>query len=132
MGKKKNIKFVEHYGDCTWETMVNKNQLLEVFLNLFINSVDAMEGGGELKVVGKTGRPSYKKTDYLAITVSDTGYGIKPENLSKIFDRYYTTKKTGTGLGLAVVERIISAHGGTLNVESESDKGTDFTIYLPI
>ena len=110
--RKKNIKFIEDYGECTWETMVNKNQLLEVFLNLFINAVDATDEGGELKVIGKTDRPSFKKTDFLAITVSDSGHGIKPDNLSKIFDRYYTTKKTGTGLGLAVVERIISAHGG--------------------
>jgi signal transduction histidine kinase len=130
--RKKNIRFVEDYSDCNWELMVNKNQILEVFLNLFINSIDAMDDGGELKVVGKIDRPSYKKTDYLAITVTDTGYGIKPENLSKIFDRYYTSKKTGTGLGLAVVERIVSAHGGTLNVKSEPERGTEFTIYLPV
>lgn len=128
---KKNISFEEDYGDCSWEVMVNKNQLMEVFLNLFLNSVDAMEKG-RLRVIGKIDRPSFKKIDYLAITISDTGSGIKPENLSKIFDRYYTSKSTGTGLGLAVVERIISAHGGTLNVESEFGKGTSFTIYLPL
>ena len=128
---KKNISFKEDYGDRSWEVMVNKNQILEVFLNLFLNSVDAIDGG-EIQVTCKIDRPSFKKTDYLAITVSDTGCGIKPENLSKIFDRYYTSKSTGTGLGLAVVERIISAHGGTLNVESEYGKGTSFTIYLPI
>jgi len=128
---KKNIKFLEDYGNCSWEVMINKNQIMEVFLNLFLNSVDAMDSG-EIKVIGKIDRPSFKKTDYLAITVSDTGCGIKTENLSRIFDRYYTSKSTGTGLGLAVVERIISAHGGTLAVESELGKGTSFTIYLPL
>ncbi len=128
---KKNVSFGEEYGNCSWEVMINKNQILEVFLNLFLNSVDAMEGG-EIKVIGKIDRPSFKKVDYLSITVTDTGCGIKPENLPKIFDRYYTSKPTGTGLGLAVVERIISAHGGTLSVESVYGKGTSFTIYLPI
>ena len=128
---KKNISFKENYGNCSWEVMVNKNQIMEVFLNLFLNSVDAMDGG-EIQIIGKIDRPSFKKTDYLAITISDTGCGIKPENVSKIFDRYYTSKVTGTGLGLAVVERIISAHGGTLTVESEYGKGTSFTIYLPL
>ncbi|MCP4704920.1 MAG: response regulator [candidate division Zixibacteria bacterium] len=128
---KKNISFKEDFGDCPWEVMINKNQIIEVFLNLFLNAVDAMDEG-EIKVIGKIDRPSFKKTDYLAITISDTGCGIKPENVSKIFDRYYTSKSTGTGLGLAVVERIISAHGGTLTVESEYGKGTSFTLYLPL
>ena len=104
---------------------------MEIFLNLFLNAVDAMDEGGHLKVVGKNQSPSFRKGNYLSITISDTGHGIKKENLAKIFDRYYTTKETGTGLGLAVVERIITAHGGTLKVESEYGKGTDFTLYFP-
>jgi signal transduction histidine kinase/CheY-like chemotaxis protein/putative methionine-R-sulfoxide reductase with GAF domain len=130
--KKKSISYEHNFEDCNWEIPVNKNQILEVFLNLFLNAVDAMDENGKLSVTGKIGRPSFKKTDFLAITVSDNGHGIKPENLAKIFDRYYTTKETGTGLGLAVVERIITAHGGTLTVNSEYGKGSDFTIYLPI
>jgi len=130
--RKKSITFGDDFGECSYEIAVNKNQILEVFLNLFLNAVDSMAEGGELKVVGKIDRPSFKKADYLAITISDTGHGIKKENLSKIFDRYYTTKKTGTGLGLAVVERIISAHGGTLSVQSEYGRGTDFTLYFPL
>lgn len=129
--RRKNIAFTESYEDCNWEIPVNKNQILEVFLNLFLNSIDAIDEGGQLSVVGKIGRPSFKKRDYLAITISDDGRGIKRENLSKIFDRYYTTKDTGTGLGLAVVERIITAHGGTLEVSSEYGNGTNFALYLP-
>lgn len=130
--KKKEIKYKERYDNLNYELALNKNQILEVFLNLFLNSVDAMDGNGEISVTGTIGRPSFKKTDYLAISVSDTGSGIRKENLAKIFDRYYTSKKTGTGLGLAVVERIISAHGGTLSVESIWGEGTNFTLYFPI
>ncbi len=130
--RKKNIAYTEHYEELDYELPLNKNQILEVFLNLFLNAVDAIDDKGTISVKGKIGRPSFKKTDYLAITVSDTGCGIKKENLSKIFDRYYTSKKTGTGLGLAVVERIISAHGGTLSVDSTWGEGADFTLYFPI
>jgi signal transduction histidine kinase len=129
--RKKNIKYSEKFEDCNWEIAVNKNQVLEIFLNLFLNAVDAMEEGGSLKITGQAQSPSFRKGNYLAITISDTGHGIKKENLAKIFDRYYTTKETGTGLGLAVVERIITAHGGTLKVDSEYGKGTDFTLYFP-
>jgi signal transduction histidine kinase/DNA-binding response OmpR family regulator len=129
--RKKKISYSEEFEDCDWEMAVNKNQVLEIFLNLFLNAVDAMDEGGRLKVVGKIQSPSFRKGNYFSITISDTGHGIKKENLAKIFDRYYTTKETGTGLGLAVVERIITAHGGTLKVESEYGKGTDFTLYFP-
>jgi signal transduction histidine kinase len=130
--RKKNITFTESYDDSNYEIIMNKNQILEVFLNLFLNSIDAMDKAGKLHVSGKIDRPSFKKKDYLTITVSDNGYGIKKENLSRIFDRYYTSKDTGTGLGLVVVERIISAHGGTLEVHSTLEKGTDFILYFPI
>ncbi len=131
--RKKEINFTAEYTDCNWEIPVNKNQILEVFLNLLMNAVDAVAADrkGNISVRGKIGRPDFKKTDYLAVTVSDNGIGIKQENLSRIFDRYYTTKDTGTGLGLSVVERIITAHGGTLKVESQYGKGTDFTLYFP-
>lgn len=130
--RKKNVSFKEQFEDCNWEIPINKNQILEVFLNLFLNAIDAISDNGEIAVTGKVDRPDFKKTDFLAVTVSDTGKGIKKENLSRIFDRYYTTKETGTGLGLAVVERIITAHGGTLAVRSEEGKGTSFTLYFPI
>ena len=105
---------------------------MEVMLNLFLNAIEAMPDGGELSVTGIIERPEHKKTDYLAVKISDTGVGIKKEKLSRIFERYYTTKDTGTGLGLAVVERIISAHNGTLKVDSTEGKGTTFTLYFPL
>lgn len=130
--RKKKVKFAASFDEeVPWDVIVNKNQLLEIFLNLFINAVDAMPDGGKLQVEGLIEQPEHKKDDFLAIRVIDTGVGIKQENLAKIFDRYYTTKDSGTGLGLSVVERIISAHSGTLMVKSKEGEGTTFTIYLP-
>lgn len=129
--RKHKITFSSSFSEANWEVIVSKNQILELFLNLFINAIDAMPNGGELKVTGLIERPEHKRVDFLAIRISDTGLGIKKENLSRIFDRYYTTKETGTGLGLSVVDRIITAHGGTLSVESEEGQGTTFVVYLP-
>jgi signal transduction histidine kinase len=128
--KKHKIEFSTEYDDARWEVVINRNQILEALLNILMNSIDAMPEGGTLKVIGKIEKPEHKKQNYLALKIVDTGYGIRKENLSKIFDRYYTTKETGTGLGLAVVERIISAHDGTLRVESEEGKGTTFSVYF--
>ena len=130
--RRAKVHFSKEFEKANWETIVNKNQVLEAFLNLFLNGIEAMPKGGELSVFGLIERPDHKKSEYLAIRVSDTGVGIKKEEISRIFDRYYTTKESGTGLGLAVVERIISAHGGTLKVESIVGKGTTFTLYFPL
>lgn len=130
--RKHNVTFESRFDDqVSWEVIINKNQFMEIFLNLFINAIDAMPDGGTLRVEGLIEKPEHKKSSYLAIKVIDSGVGIRKENIAKIFDRYYTTKDTGTGLGLAVVERVISAHSGTLHVASEDGKGTTFTVYLP-
>jgi len=129
--RKSKIGFQAEYEDADWSIIVNKNQIMEVLLNLFINAIDAMSEGGTLKVFGRIEKPDHKKVDYLALKVSDTGVGIKKENLSRVFDRYYTTKESGTGLGLAVVERVVSAHNGTLKVDSVEGQGSTFTVYFP-
>lgn len=128
---KRGIKYAVEFETADWELVINRNQIIEVLLNLFLNAIDAMPDGGELTVQGAVEKPEHKKVPYLALKISDTGVGISKENLSKIFDRYYTSKVTGTGLGLAVVERIVSAHNGTLAVSSENNKGSTFTIYFP-
>lgn len=129
--RKAKVGYDSEFEDANWEAIINKNQILEAILNLFQNAIDAMPEGGQLSVHGLIEKPGHKKQNYLALRISDNGVGIKKENLSKIFDRYYTSKETGTGLGLAVVERIISAHSGTLTVKSTEGKGTDFTLYFP-
>ncbi|RKX22486.1 MAG: hypothetical protein DRP35_01800 [Candidatus Zixiibacteriota bacterium] len=129
--KKKKIESSMEFEDLNWDIIVNKNQILETLLNLFINAIDAMPDGGELKVKGFLERPSHRKVDFLAVKISDNGCGISKKNISKVFDRYFTTKQIGTGLGLAVVERIMSAHNGTIALESTEGKGTIFTLYFP-
>lgn len=130
--RRKNMTFSAEYEDTDWECIVNKNQILEALLNLFINAADATDDKGSLTVTGLIEQPEHKKDKYLALRITDTGNGIGKEDLSRIFERYYTTKETGTGLGLSVVERIISAHSGTISVSSEPGKGTSFTLYFPL
>jgi signal transduction histidine kinase/DNA-binding response OmpR family regulator len=110
---------------------MNQNEIMEVFLNIILNAIEAMPEGGELQVSLKPNPEPNKKGQFVQICVNDTGGGIATENLSRIFDRYFTTKKDGTGLGLAVVERIVKAHGGFVSVKSELGKGTTFFVNLP-
>lgn len=109
---------------------LNLGELQQVFLNLAINSKHAMPGGGAIAISTKLA------DDFIRIDFSDTGVGIPPENLSRIFEPFFTTKtgdgpKAGTGLGLSVIYAIIERHGGRIEVSSESNKGTTFTIFLP-
>jgi two-component system sensor histidine kinase HydH len=110
---------------------INENEIMEVLLNIILNAIEAMPEGGELGVSLKPYPEPKKGTHLLQVGIADTGCGIAPENLSRIFDRYFTTKKEGTGLGLCVVERIVKAHGGFVSVKSEPGKGTSFFVNLP-
>jgi signal transduction histidine kinase len=106
----------------------NAGKLQQVFLNLFLNARDAMERGGILAV-------STSADDAVArIEVADTGQGIHPENLARIYDPFFTTKgaRKGTGLGLSVTYGIVREHGGTIEVESEPGVGTRFQVELPL
>jgi signal transduction histidine kinase len=109
---------------------LDPNQMLEVFINIIINALDAMAKGGELGI--KTGLTEDAKA--VEIRISDTGCGISKENLEKVFDPFFTTKEVGkgTGLGLAVAYGIIDGHNGSIDVESEIGKGTMFVIRLPL
>jgi signal transduction histidine kinase len=97
----------------------------QVFCNLFLNAVEAMKIGGELTVTTKT-IPGYAE-----IVISDTGKGIAKKDLEHIFDPFYTTKETGTGLGMSIIYGIIKEHKGNIAVESKESKGTSFIIKLP-
>ena len=106
----------------------NSGKLQQVFLNLFLNSRDAMEGGGVLRV-----RTSASETSAL-VDVADTGKGIPPDSIPRIYDPFYTTKpaKQGTGLGLSVTYGIVREHGGTIEVESLLGAGTCFRLDFPL
>lgn len=130
--KKRNIRLESDFTDINWEVMVNRNQMVEVFLNLVMNAMEAMPNGGKLLIEGAISKPEHRNEEYLALRIIDTGIGISKQHLARIFDRYYTTRDNGTGLGLSVVERIVTAHNGTLSVDSTPGKGTIFTVFLPI
>ena len=111
--------------------LVDKNQMMEIFLNLILNAIDAMPQGGELRVGNSHHKDPKSEIEFIRVEITDTGCGIPADKLFRIFDRYFTTKKEGTGLGLAVVDRIVKAHGGSVSVESEEGKGTTFSVDLP-
>jgi two-component system NtrC family sensor kinase len=114
--------------------------LQQVFINLFLNSLDAMESGGTIKIGAETtpswipGMPSGNNGKVLCITFEDNGSGISPENIAQVFDPFFTTKDIGegTGLGLSVSYGIIKDHGGEIRVESKPGQFTRFAIYLPM
>jgi two-component system sensor histidine kinase HydH len=105
---------------------VDVKLIKQAVLNLMINAVQAMHEGGELLI--RMGRARGEVT----IEVTDTGTGIAPDELPRIFQVYYSTKKGGTGLGLPTTRRIIREHGGSVRVHSEPGKGTRFVIALPV
>ncbi len=118
------------------------DQLEQVFLNFFLNAMDAMKQGGELAVAteirsGEEWVTAFNGTngdthEVLRVTVRDSGEGIRDEDIGHVFDPFFTTKDYGTGLGLSVVHGIIQEHGGQIEVESQVARGTAFHILLPL
>jgi signal transduction histidine kinase len=105
--------------------LVDPVKIMQVFWNLGINAFEAMEQGGELSV------STSDSPEKVTVRFSDTGPGITPEELSKVFYPFYTTKEKGTGLGLAIAYRIVEEHHGRLTVGSTPGIGTTFEIILP-
>jgi signal transduction histidine kinase len=105
----------------------DRSRLKQVLINVVKNAIEAMDGGGELCLESRV------RGEKVEITVADTGPGIPPEDLERIFEAFYTTKPHGTGLGLGISRSIVEEHpGGSFSVESEKGKGTRFTISLPV
>jgi signal transduction histidine kinase len=105
---------------------VDSKLIKQAVLNLMLNGMQAMPNGGEMILAASNG------DGRAMIEVIDTGAGIPPETQAKIFQAYYSTKKGGTGLGLAMAKRIAEEHGGSLSVNSEMGKGSDFSITIPM
>lgn len=101
------------------------NQMKQVLINLVKNALEATDSGGVITI------STAAWEDQVRLSVTDTGKGIQPEIMPQIFNPFFTTKKTGTGLGLAVINKIIEDHNGAITVESSKDRGTTFTISLP-
>ena len=123
--RKRNVTF---YFDSQLDHILvrcDENRLKQVFLNFVKNGMEAMPDGGNIKVATEL------KDGEVQISIEDTGVGISPERLKKLGEPFYTTKKTGNGLGLMVSFKIIEGHKGRIIVESELNKGTTFNILLP-
>jgi signal transduction histidine kinase/CheY-like chemotaxis protein len=123
-----NVKLVKGYDPALPSIMADTNQLQQVFINIMLNSYQAMPDGGTLHITTRT------VGSELQVIFTDTGTGIPRENVQHIFDPFFTTKEVGegTGLGLSVSYGIVKAHGGDIEVESQVDKGTTFVIKLPL
>ena len=100
--------------------------LRQAFLNLALNACQAMPNGGTLRIHCEAARGRRVR-----VSVIDTGVGIKPEHLQRIFDLYYTTKEKGSGIGLSMVYRTVQMHDGEIEVQSTPGSGTVFQILLP-
>ena len=120
-----------------WVADVDKRQIQEVFSNLTVNAKQAMEAGGRLRVtlanyLSKGEIPELRPGRYVQVSFADEGHGIKEKDLGLIFDPYFTTRKTGRGLGLATTYSILKKHEGAITVKTTMDAGTIFTLYLPV
>ncbi|MEM2081002.1 MAG: CHASE4 domain-containing protein [Candidatus Bathyarchaeia archaeon] len=121
----KNIQLIDSTQD-TLKINVDVDKMKRVFINLIKNAIDAMPKGGQLAITSENVNGNVK------FVFADTGMGISEKHLKRIFEPLFTTKARGMGLGLSICKRIVEAHGGTISVESVQNKGTTFTITLPI
>jgi signal transduction histidine kinase len=120
-----NIIIQEDYSIEAPLVHASAEQLRQVLLNLFTNASDAMPKGGTIDVA------TIIENENVVFTITDTGTGVPKNIIEKIFDSLYSTKVNGTGLGLTVSKSIVEEHGGTIEVESQENQGTKFTIRLP-
>lgn len=126
--RKKKIEVIKDIPDGLPIMEIDKHQISQVFVNLFLNSIQAMEQGGILRISTRL------EDGQLIVTISDTGKGISEEILPKVFDPFFTTKgaEKGTGLGLWITQGIIERHGGIIQLSSKEEEGTTVEIRLPI
>jgi len=136
--RQSNVILSRMYDPSLPDIRGNQDQLIQVFLNIIKNAIEAMPEGGKLTVMTRmsdlftTVQADGKKHQLMVAKVSDTGPGIKPEHLQDIFTPFFTTKARGVGLGLALSYQIVQEHLGTIRVESHENEGTTFSVYLPL
>ena len=128
---KKNIKILKDLYASLPSVTLDKEQIKQVLLNILLNAVDATPENGTISV---STRPVTRNgyLDCVQVVIADTGKGIPAEDLEKVFTPFYTTKHTGSGLGLSISHQIIQEHQGNIEVESKQNQGTTFRIILPV
>jgi two-component system nitrogen regulation sensor histidine kinase GlnL len=145
MAQEKSIHIIKGYDPSLPPVLGDKEQLIQVFLNIIKNSIEAVGKGGEVTVNTRMltdfhlveGREAdlhsaHKAAKMASIEIRDNGCGISEKNMEKIFTPFFTTKAKGSGLGLAFCFRIVKEHGGFFRIESSTDKGTTVSVFLPI
>jgi signal transduction histidine kinase len=129
--KKKLITIIKDYGSNLPPVQVDREQIKQVILNILLNAIDATSENGKITVRTRSfikpgGEP------YIQIEFTDTGCGIPSQHLEDIFNPFFTTKATGSGLGLSISNQIVQDHKGYIDVESQLEKGSSFFINLPV
>jgi len=124
-----SIKFEIDHVESKLKIKIDKNRMIQILTNIIINAIDAMDGNGTIEI--RTDLVKKREVCYCRISVKDTGKGISEQERISVFTPYFTTKESGTGLGLPIVERIVNDHGGAIWFDSAPGMGTTFYIDLP-
>jgi signal transduction histidine kinase len=127
---RKKIEVRTEFSPALPRVSLDVSQMEQALLNLMLNAVGAMPGGGAMSL--STRREAVDGEAVVVADIKDTGGGIQPDHLPHVFDPFFTTKPDGTGLGLPIVKRILKAHGGTVEITSEAGRGTCVTLTIPI
>ncbi|MBV9462995.1 MAG: PAS domain-containing protein [Verrucomicrobiae bacterium] len=125
--ERKGVQIVKELNAPDDRIRADEAQLEQVFLNFYLNALDAMPEGGSLRIATRT-----VAEDSVEVTIADTGVGIRPEDAPHVFEHFFTRKAEGTGLGLSVSRSIIVEHGGRVDFESKLNEGTTFRILFPL
>ncbi|MBD3266713.1 PAS domain-containing protein [bacterium] len=128
--------FLDEKDELTTPVLVDGDRIKQVFINLIVNAIEAMEEGGKLSIRFSRRDERFTETEdsrtYAVAEIIDTGPGISKQVMDRLFDPFFTTKDTGTGLGLSLSNRIVDEHNGFLRVDSTSGEGTRFWVFLPL
>lgn len=122
--EKRSIRVTDNLEKRSFNLIADQDLLYRAFLNIFINSMQAIDGAGSINIRIEEEKGTYR------IEIRDSGPGITPENLKKIFNPFFTTKEKGSGLGLPIVRKIIEGHRGTIRIDNDEGKGTCVTVTL--
>jgi nitrogen fixation/metabolism regulation signal transduction histidine kinase len=125
-----NVRFEMDHTGAGITVKIDKHRMNQILSNIFINAIDAMKGKGTIEI--RTDLVKKRESHYCRLSIRDTGKGISAEESPLVFTPYFTTKETGTGLGLPIVERIVNDHDGSIWFNSAEGMGTTFFIDLPV